>query len=175
MSNIKQTVKFFSPLSITTYPSHEYGECGAGDLPEELSPSEAGYYMDEILSAIEKEKLPSEGDRGLMVYFYDDQALSEKIYSLHPTVEEWNGKLWGVMVAEVYGELTEAETDKLLDFAVGQMSDGWGEGFEQRPIKTDDGEIFVSFWNSDHFFIKPERELKQENEQNFNEQTMGGM
>lgn len=49
------------------------------------------------------------------------------------------------MVAEVYGELTEAETDKLLDFAVGQMSDGWGEGFEQRPIKTDDGEIFVSF------------------------------
>lgn len=175
MSNIKQTVKFFSPLSITTYPSHEYGECGAGDLPEELSPSEAVYYMDEILSAIEKEKLPSEGDRGLMVYFYDDQALSEKIYSLHPTVEEWNGKLWGVMVAEVYGELTEAETDKLLDFAVGQMSDGWGEGFEQRPIKTDDGEIFVSFWSSDHFFIKPERELKQENEQNFNEQTMGGM
>ena len=175
MSNIKQTVKFFSPLSITTYPSHEYGECGAGDLPEELSPSEAVYYMDEILSAIEKEKLPSEGDRGLMVYFYDDQELSEKIYSLHPTVEEWNGKLWGVMVAEVYGELTEAETDKLLDFAVGQMSDGWGEGFEQRPIKTDDGEIFVSFWNSDHFFIKPERELKQENEQNFNEQTMGGM
>lgn len=175
MSNIKQTVKFFSPLSITTYPSHEYGECGAGDLPEELSPSEAVYYMDEILSAIEKEKLPSEGDRGLMVYFYDDQALSEKIYSLHPTVEEWNGKLWGVMVAEVYGELTEAETDKLLDFAVGQMSDGWGEGFEQRPIKTDDGEIFVSFWNSDHFFIKPERELKQENEQNFNEQTIGGM
>lgn len=79
MSNIKQTVKFFSPLSITTYPSHEYGECGAGDLPEELSPSEAVYYMDEILSAIEKEKLPSEGDRGLMVYFYDDQALSEKI------------------------------------------------------------------------------------------------
>ena len=155
MSNIKQTVKFFSPLSITTYPSHEYGECGAGDLPEELSPSEAVYCMDEILSAIEKEKLPSEGDRGLMVYFYDDQALSEKIYSLHPTVEEWNGKLWGVMVAEVYGELTEAETDKLLDFAVGQMFDGWGEGFEQRPIKTDDGEIFVSFWNSDHFFIKP--------------------
>lgn len=125
MSNIKQTVKFFSPLSITTYPSHEYGECVAGDLPEELSPSEAVYYMDEILSAIEKEKLPSEGDRGLMVYFYDDQALSEKIYSLHPTVEEWNGKLWGVMVAEVYGELTEAETDKLLDFAVGQMSDGY--------------------------------------------------
>jgi hypothetical protein len=175
MSNIKQTLKFFSPLLVTAYPSHEYGGCGADDLPEELSPSEAVQYMDEILAAIEKEKLPGEGDRGLMVYFYDDQELSKKIYSLHPTVEEWNGKLWGVMVAEVYGELTEAETAKLLDFAVGQMSDGWGEGFEQRPIKTNDGEIYVSFWNSDHFFIKPELELKQENEQNFNGQTMGGM
>ena len=124
--------------------------------------------MDEILAAIEKEKLPSEGDRGLMVYFYDDQELSEKIYSLHPTVEEWNGKLWGVMVAEVYGELTEAETAKLLDFITGQLSDGWSEGFEQRPIKTNDNEIFVSFWNSEDFFIKPEQELKQGTEQNFN-------
>ena len=175
MSNIKQTLKFFSPLSITVYPSHGYGGCGAYVLSEEMSPSEAVQYMDEILAAIEKEKLPSEGDRGLMVYFYDDQALSEKIYSLHPTVEEWNGKLWGVMVAEVYGELTKAETAKLLDYITGQLSDGWGEGFEQRPIKTNDGEIFVSFWNSDHFFIQPERELKQENEQNICEQTMGGM
>jgi len=61
MSNIKQTLKFFSPLSITTYPSHEYDGFGADDLPEELSPSEAVYYMDEILATIEKEKLPSEG------------------------------------------------------------------------------------------------------------------
>ncbi|MEW6276048.1 MAG: hypothetical protein AB1556_13190 [Bacillota bacterium] len=81
----------------------------------------------------------------------------------------------GVMVAEVYGELTEAETAKLLEFAVRQMSDGWGEGFEQRPIKTEDGDIYVSFWNSDHFFIKPEQELKQGCEQNFNGQAMGGM
>ena len=161
MSNIKQTFKFFCPLSITVYHSHGYGGCGTDVLSEELSPSEAVQYMDEILAAIEKEKLPSEGDRGLMVYFYDDQALSEKIYSLHPTVEEWNGKLWGVMVAEVYGELTKAETAKLLDYITGQLSDGWGEGFEQRPIKTNDGEIFVSYWNSKDFFIKPEQELKQ--------------
>lgn len=79
------------------------------------------------------------------------------------------------MVAEVYGELTEVETAKLLDFITGQLSDGWGEGFEQRPIKTNDGEIFVSFWNSEDFFIKPEQELKQGAEQNFNGQTMGGM
>jgi hypothetical protein len=59
MSNIKQTIKFFSPLSVTLYPSHEYGGCGADDLPEELTPSEAVYYMDEILAAIEKKSCPA--------------------------------------------------------------------------------------------------------------------
>lgn len=170
----KQTIKFFSPLTITN-PSREYGECGADDLPEEVSPSEAVQYMDEILAAIEKENLRMKDERGLMAYFDEDKALAEKVCSLHPTVEEWNGELWGVMVAEVYGELTDAENVKLTNFCTGQMSDGYGEFFEQRPIKTQDGEIFVSFWNSENFFIKPEQELKQGSEQNFNGQTMGGM
>lgn len=40
-------------------------------------------------------------------------------------------------------------------------SDGWGEGLEQRKIKVNDGELYVSFWDSsDRFFIKTEDELK---------------
>lgn len=173
----KQTIKFFCPLTIITYPSHEYGECGADDLPEELSPSEAVNHMDEILDAIEKENLRMKDERGLMAYFDEDKALAEKVCSLHPTVEEWNGELWGVMVAEVYGELNESETDLLTSCCSGQMSDGWGESFEQRPIKVEDGEIYVSFWNSENFFIKLEQELKQNSEPDLgcNTQTMGGM
>ena len=121
----KQTIKFFCPLTIITYPSHEYGECGADDLPEELSPSEAVNHMDEILDAIEKENLRMKDERGLMAYFDEDKVLAEKVYSLHPTVEEWNGELWGVMVAEVYGELNESETDLLTSYCSGQMSDGY--------------------------------------------------
>ncbi|OLN30065.1 hypothetical protein [Desulfosporosinus metallidurans] len=172
-----QTLKFFSPLTINSYPSHEYYECSADDMLEKLSSAEALYYKDEILAAIEKEKLPSEGDRGLMVYFDEDKVLAEKIYSLNPTVEEWNGELWGVMVAEVKGELTESEIKVLTDYFTGQYSDGYGEGFEQRPIKVEDGEIYVSFWNSENFFIKPEQELKQNSEPDLgcNTQTRGGM
>ena len=120
----KQTIKFFSPLTITAYP-----------------------------------------------------ALAEKVSSLHPTIEEWDGELWGVMVAEVHGELTEAETDMMISYCTGQNSDGYGESFEQRPIKTRDGEIYVSFWNSENYFLKPEQELKQNSEPDLgcNTQTMGGM
>ena len=35
------------------------------------------------------------------------------------------------------------------DWWSGQASDGWGEGYEQQEIKTDEfGTIYVSFWNS---------------------------
>ena len=43
---------------------------------------------------------------------------------------------------------TEEEIEALKDGISGQNSDGFGEGFEQRPIETDEGDMYVSFWNS---------------------------
>ena len=130
---------------------HEYV-----DIPS----SAAVYYKDEILAAIEKMNLPDERDRGLMVYFHGDQAVAQKVYSAHPTVEEYEGELWGVMEVKLRGRLTEAETKTLTDFITGQYSDGYGESLEQRPIKTADGDIYVSFWDSEGFSIQTEQELK---------------
>lgn len=49
---------------------------------------------------------------------------------------------------------------KFICLRVGQNSDGYGEGFEQRPIKTPDGEIYVSFWDSENYSMKLEQEMK---------------
>ncbi len=122
-----------------------------------------------ILALIQKEKLPSEGQRGLA----DD--LSRKVHSINPSVEEWNGELWGVTEVQTHGTLSPPELAELEEWLSGQFSDGWGEELEQREIKVDDGELYVSFWgSSDRFFIKPEDELKGSQSFGFG-MTMGGM
>ncbi len=166
------TIRLFSPLTANLYTADEYGDFS--EYPEELSPSELCSHEAAILDQIQKEHLESEGDRGLAGYLHD-AALEQKIYSMKPTVEIWQGELWGVLEIQSNGELSPPELDALTEEWCGQESDGWGEGFEQRPIKTEDGELFVSFWNSGNdFFITPEQKLKQQPEPSFGMQ-MGGM
>ena len=142
------TLRLLSPLFPHIYRKNEWGDFE--NDPQDLTAGEVLEYEDEILALIQREKLPSEGERGLAVYL--DDNLSQKVYSINPTVEEWNGELWGVTEVHAYGALSPSELAELTDWLSGQFSDGWGEGLEQR---------YISFWEySDRFFIKPEDELK---------------
>ena len=60
-----------------------------------------------------------------------------------------------------------------LDWVSGQNSDGLGEGFEQRAIRTGDGEMYVHLWNpDDSWFLCREDQLDEHIEHNYG---MGGM
>lgn len=153
-----KTLRLYSPLYPHLYSQDEYGDFE--NMPEELTAEEACDYKGKILTLIDRERLPREGDRGLAVYL-DDDALKSKVYSMKPTVEEWDGRLWGVLEVRTHGELSPPELEALKSEWCGQESDGWGEGLEQRPIRTSEGELYVSFWSSDNnFFMKTEEELK---------------
>ena len=154
----RKMIRLFSPLTAIRYPRYDLEDLnGEG---EELLPAELCSYQKEILDQIAKERLPEEGDRGLAEYL-NDEGLKEKIYSMNPTVEVWQGELWGVLEVECRGELSPKELEGVKEYWEGQESDGWGEGFEQREIKTSDGEVCVSFWNSGSgFFITTEEQLK---------------
>ena len=54
----------------------------------------------------------------------------------------------------------------LCNYISGQYSDGWGEGFEQRDIRVDDGTLAVHFWQEDGFKMTPSFEKIPKPEKN---------
>lgn len=156
-------LRLFSPLTACIYAYGEYGDLE--NEPMDMSSCELCDYKEQILEAIQRERLDTEGDRGLAVYLHN-VLLGQKVHSMNPTIEEWHGELWGVLEVQTHGDLSEGEMRGLIEAWEGQCSDGWGEGFEQREIKIDQGELNVSFWNSGRdFSILPEQELKSQPEQ----------
>lgn len=166
-----EMMRIFFPLKIVTYP-----EYGSDDFAEEITPAEAVAHEDAILAAIARENRHFENDRGLAEYIHDE-ALKQKVHSLYPSVEVHDGELWGVMTAGLTEPLSGEETAELMEYVVSQNSDGYGEGFEQRPIKTPDGEIYVSFWDSGkNYSVKPEQEFKNSSpDPGYGGPVLGGM
>lgn len=174
------TLKLYMPLTATVYPYNEWGE-----LDDFCEWKTDGYgllsYESAILAQLEKERLPEEAERGLMYWYDEPDCVNDKVLSAEFTVESRDGQLWGVTVCRIQGELTPAELDTLKDYLSGQASDGWGEGFEQRGLKTDEGEMYVSLWNSDKSWSIQTEQERFGPEQNptrhevQNERQMGGM
>jgi hypothetical protein len=162
-----QTLKLYMPLTVTTYERNKWGDLE--DDPIELDNREILKCADNILAGLVRERRPEEAERGLMTYYGDEDSMSRKVQSYVFTVEKINGRLMGVAECQIRGELTEKELGWLKENISGQASDGFGEGLEQRPIKTEDGEIYVSLWSSDkRWSIQTQDELAQS-------QQMGGM
>ena len=162
-----QTLKLYMPLTVTQYEQDEWGSWD--EYPSELDEDTALAYKDQILAAILKERMPEETERGLMKYYHENDGVNEKVQSFFFTVEQIGDKLMGAAECRVQGDLSNAEITQLKEYVTGQASDGFGEGFEQRPIKVSDGEIYVSLWNSDkNWSIMTQEELS-------NSQQMGGL
>lgn len=127
---------------------------------------------DEIVDALNRYTAKDEND--MAAYYNKDDGVSEKLTSAVWSVELHGDKLFGRIDCSLKEALTAEEAEALRDWLTGQCSDGLGEGFEQQPIDTMDGELFVSFWNSgDDYAMMTESEFDEYLQQN--EMQMGGM
>ena len=128
--------------------------------------------VDEIADALNRYTANDENDTA--TYYNKDDGVSEKLTSAVWSVELHGDKLFGRIDCSLKEALTAEETEALRDWLTGQCSDALGEGFEQQPIDTMDGELFVSFWNSgDDYAMMTESEFEEYLQQN--EMQMGGM
>ena len=144
-------MKFYSPLTAEFFLAEP-------DWEDESYNEYEGYpmdghdllqYADAVDEAVKKDIADFDG--ALMQYYHEDDSVRSKVVSAVPSVEIHGNKLCGCLNVELREPLNEGEKAVLCDYISGQYSDGWGEGFEQREIRVDDGTLAVHFWQEDGF------------------------
>lgn len=149
-------LKLYMPITVDCYERNRWGDYDSE--PTQLDNHTALGFVDNISAAIAKNHLPDEGAQGLMQYYDDNERVRQKVQSLFFRVEARDNRLWGVAECQVIGELTANELQALKDYAGGQASDGFGEGFEQREIKVGDCQLYAHLWQDDNWSIQTEQE-----------------
>ena len=149
-------LKLYMPLTADFYGRDEWGDID--EAGEEWDGRTLMAYEDQILGAMVKTRMPEEKERGLMHWYEEQDSINDKVRSAEFTAEVRDGQLWGVVECRVIGDLTPEELDMLKEYIGGQASDAWGEGFEQREIQVDGGELYVHLWQWDNWSIQTEQE-----------------
>lgn len=130
-------------------------------------------YASEVKRAIEEEQ--SRDTNNMAEYFHGDESVKNKMVSAEWAVEEINGELYGCVHVRLRESLTGEEENKLKDWIIGQNADGFGESFEQQPLETEDGELYISFWNAGKGYFVYDRDEMDMYILQQNGLQMGGM
>lgn len=123
-----------------------------------IAPEDLPVYENEIQLKIED---CQQADMDMAAYVGKHANLRDKLLYIEWGVENRNERLYGKISCYFSTPLCAEETERLKDAITGQNADGFGEGFEQRGIKTEDGEIHVSLWNHEEYFLKSGEEMDE--------------
>ena len=147
-------MKFYSPLTAEFFPDEPNWEDESYNEYEgyPMDGHDLLQYADAVDEAVKKDIADFNGD--LMQYYHEDDSVRQKVVSAVPSVEIHGNKLCGCLNVELRESLNEGEQAVLCDYISGQYSDGWGEGFEQRDIRVEDGTLAVHFWQDHDFELK---------------------
>ena len=151
-----QTLKFYMPLTADLYARNSWGDLE--DYGTDLNGGGLCAHEAIIRGALLENRMPEEETRGVMHWYGKEDGVNAKVQSVVFDVERRDNRLWGVAECRVISALLPEEKEVLAEYISGQASDGWGEGFEQRPINIDEGELYVHFWNPDNWSIQTEEE-----------------
>jgi len=143
-----ETLRFYCPLTV-----HGYDE---DTQYVKLSNRYLARHEERVRDAL-REELRKSGD----ISNYLDPPLKDKVASMEWDIEKIGRTVYGKITCELRAPLSEDEQFDLAEWILGQNSDGFGEGFEQQPVLTDDGELYVSLWHDgQNYYVLPEDEFR---------------
>ena len=148
----KHALTFYCPLMVQI--PDEDGELNEIDNVVLLN------YEEDIREAIRAEQ--QRDNKNMAHYYWGNDGVKAKLISADWGVEQMGSELFGCIRVRLKEPLTVGEAISLTEWIVGQNSDGLCEGFEQRPIETEDGDLYISHWHSgENYFLYDEDEMEQ--------------
>lgn len=90
------------------------------------------------------------GPRGLAEYIGEDDVLFGKVANIQLSFDSDEELL--IVTCTVTVEPTDSFVKDLKDYITGQLSDGWGEGFEQQPVAN--GTVYAVINESDEYDVE---------------------
>jgi len=166
------TEHYYCPLTAMVYPRNDYGDLE--DYPDEYDGSYLAVYEDRIRELINKEE--SRDSENLAEYFDGMNSAVAKLKEIHFSTQNVDGILYGCIRVELNETLTPEEDAEIKDYLTGQCSDGLGESLEQREIRVEDGDMYVSFWHAgEEYFMLNSEKFDEYLQTLHNGMSMGGM
>lgn len=166
------TEHYYCPLTAMVYPRNDYGDLE--DYPDEYDGSYLAVYEEKIRDLIKKEE--SRDSENLAEYFDGSNSAVAKLKEIHFNTQNVDGILYGCIRVELNEALTLEEDAEIKNFLTGQCSDGFGESLEKREIRVEDGDMYVSFWQSgEDYFMLNSDEFDEYLQTLHNDMSMGGM
>ena len=160
-------ITFYCPLTVQLYDD---GDESCEDLVEVDN-----CYLDCHEDKVRAGLRACTGDINMADYL--DDGLKEKVSSVEWDIEKVGDTVYGKITCGLRAPLTSDEQNELASWICGQNSDGLGEVWEQHPVKTSDGNLYISLWHSGaDYYVLPENEFQtQVLGQSFEAQGMGAM
>ena len=156
-----ETEKLYSPLNFYLRDKEAAAEGQYDNIDywrDPITHEEAFAYKDAIDLAILRDIGSIDAERGLAEYVPD--SLADIVVSLRPAIELHGDRLWCVADVTLSRPITPGEMGELTQWWSGQLSDGWGEGLEQREIVVESGDLNIEPWTpDDSFFIATQKEF----------------
>ncbi|MDL2254319.1 hypothetical protein LJC49_09695 [Ruminococcaceae bacterium OttesenSCG-928-I18] len=155
-----ETEKLYSPVNFYLRDDNAAAEGRYDNIDwrDPITQEEAFGYKDAIDLAILRDIDGIDPHRGLAEYV--PESLGDLVVSLRPAIELHGDSLWCVADMTLSRPITPGELGELTQWWTGQLSDGWGEGLEQREIKVPGGELYIERWTpGDDFRIYTQHEF----------------